>query len=201
MKIFISADMEGVTGVSAWEDVEAGSKTYEYFRDQMTKEVVAVCDTSYKVAEAKGEDISILIKDGHDSARNLKAESFKKGTKLFSGWSRDPYVMMSGLDSSFDAVIFTGYHSGATYEGNPLAHTMNNEKLTFFKINGKPVSEFIINTYTAAYFNVPVIAIVGDEMICNQGKELIPNIVEIPCKERFWRRNDILVFRRINRAY
>ena len=183
MKLFISADMEGVTGVTAWEDVTAGSKTYDYFREQMTREVLGVCDTAYEVAESKGEDISIMVKDAHDSARNLKAGSFKEGTILFSGWSRDPYVMMSGIDSSFDGVIFTGYHSGAYYSGSPLAHTMNSEKLVFFKINGVNVSEFVLNSYTAAYFNVPVIVITGDEMICAQAEKMIPDITAIPVKK------------------
>lgn len=178
MKLFISSDMEGVTGVTAWEDVVKGSGTYDGFREQMTKEVLAVCETALE-KQAK----EIFIKDAHSTARNLRGDRFPKGVKLFSGWSKDPLVMMSGLDSTFDAVIFTGYHSGAFNSGNPLSHTMRSESIFYFKINGKPISEFVLNAYTAAYFKVPVIGIVGDELICRQAHEYNPNIVTMPVKK------------------
>lgn len=178
MKLFLSVDMEGVAGVTAWEDVRKGTADHSYFRQQMTKEVNAICETALSNGASE-----IFVKDAHATARNLLADEIKPGVKLFSGWGRDPYSMMSGLDKSFDAVMFSGYHSGAYFNDSPLAHTMSSERLFYFKINGQFASEFVLNSYTAAYYGVPVIGIVGDEGVCRQAKEYIPDIVTMPLKK------------------
>lgn len=177
MKLYLSVDMEGVTGVTAWEDVRKGTADHSYFRQQMTQEVNTICETALNNGASE-----ILVKDAHATARNLLMDELPRGVKLFSGWARDPYVMMSGLDKSFDAVMFSGYHAGAYFNDNPLAHTMSSETLFYFKINGQYASEFVLNAYIAAYHGVPVIGIVGDEGVCRQAQEYIPNIVTMPVK-------------------
>jgi len=107
MKLYLSVDLEGVTGVTAWEDVRKGTADHSYFRQQMTKEVNVICETALRNGIQE-----ILVKDAHATARNILMDEFPRGVKLFSGWGRDPFVMMSGLDKSFDAVIFSGYHAG-----------------------------------------------------------------------------------------
>jgi len=178
MKLYLSVDMEGVTGVTAWEDVRKGTAEHSYFRQQMTREVKQICETALKNGASE-----ILVKDAHASARNLLMDEMPPGVKLFSGWGRDPFIMMSGLDSTFDAVIFSGYHSGAYFDSNPLAHTMSSETIFYWKINGHYVSEFLLNSYIAAYHKVPVIGIVGDEGVCQQAQEFIPEIVTMPVKK------------------
>lgn len=178
MKLYLSVDLEGVTGVTAWEDVRKGTADHSYFRQQMTMEVNAICETALKNGVKE-----VLVKDAHATARNLLMDQVPRGVKLFSGWARDPFIMMSGLDKSFDAVMFSGYHAGAYYNDNPLAHTMSSESIFYFKINGQYISEFVLNAYIAAYHGVPVIGIVGDEGICRQAQEYIPNIVTMPVKK------------------
>jgi len=178
MKLFISSDMEGVTGVTAWEDVRKGTSSYEYFREQMTNEISAICESAKKLGYT-----DILVKDAHSTARNILIDKLPSGVKLFSGWAKDPFTMMSGLDNSFDAVFFTGYHAGAFFDGNPLAHTMSSERIFYFKINDEYVSEFLLNSYIAAYFEVPIVGIAGDERICNYAKKVVPNITPMPVKK------------------
>lgn len=178
MKLYLSVDLEGVTGVTAWEDVRKGTADHSYFRQQMTMEVNTICETALKNGAT-----DILVKDAHATARNLLMDELPRGVKLFSGWSRDPYVMMSGLNDSFDGVIFSGYHAGAYFDSNPLAHTMSSENIFYFKINGHYVSEFVLNSYIAAYHKVPVIGIVGDQGVCEQAREFIPEIVTMPVKK------------------
>lgn len=178
MKLFLSVDLEGVTGVTAWEDVRKGTADHGYFREQMTREVKTICTTALKHGFTE-----ILVKDAHATARNLLMDEMPRGVKLFSGWARDPFIMMSGLDKSFSAVMFSGYHSGAYFDGSPLAHTMSSESIFYFKINGEYASEFVLNAYIAAYHNVPVIGIVGDEGVCAQAREYIPNITAMPVKK------------------
>lgn len=180
MKLYLSVDLEGVTGVTAWEDVRKGTADHDYFRQQMTKEVNTICATALKNGAEE-----VLVKDAHATARNLLIDQLPRGVKLFSGWARDPYVMMAGLDKSYDAVMFSGYHAGAYFNDNPLAHTMNSDTILYFKINGQYASEFVLNSYIAAYHGVPVIGIVGDEGVCRQAKEYIPNIVTMPVKKGY----------------
>jgi D-amino peptidase len=90
---------------------------------------------------------------------------------------------MCGLDQEeFDGVIFTGYHAWAGCSGNPLSHTMNRRN-TRVTLNGMPCSEFLINSYTAGYFGVPVIMVTGDSALCAFAKELIPAITVVPVND------------------
>ncbi|MCM0649251.1 M55 family metallopeptidase [Clostridium swellfunianum] len=161
MKIYISADIEGVTGTVHWNETEKDLSDFNDFADQMTNEVIAACQGAMA---AGAEDI--WIKDAHDSARNIDIKKLPKNTKLIRGWSRHPFCMMQELDESFDAAIMTGYHSAGSLGGNPLSHTLNNSKVNYIKINGEIASEFIINAYTAALIGVPVVFVSGDEELC-----------------------------------
>lgn len=171
MKIFISADIEGTCGIVNVDETNINSEFCMYHRIQMTKEVKAACDG----ATAAGCNY-ILVKDAHASARNIIPDMLPTDANIMRGWTGDPLSMMSGLDSSFDACIFIGYHSGATVSGNPLSHTKNGRAYDYIKINDELANEFVINSYTASYYNVPVIFISGDEMLCSDSKKLNKNI-------------------------
>lgn len=176
MKLFISADIEGTAGITSWDETEYGHPRYAYFAEQMTKEVSAVC----AAADRLGYDI--LVKDAHDSARNILPDRLHPSATLLRGWARDINCMMSGIDSDrFDAVAFTGYHSAAMSEGNSLSHTMTTAAHSV-RINGKYASEFTINAYTAAMYGVPVVFLSGDEALCRSAKELIPGITTVASK-------------------
>ena len=176
MKLFISADIEGTCGITCWDETEYGHPRYGYFAEQMTKEVSAAC----AAADRLGYDI--LVKDAHDSARNILPDKLHPSASLLRGWARDVNCMMSGIDSDkFDAVAFTGYHSAAMSEGNSLSHTMTTAAHSV-KINGEYASEFVINAYTAALYGVPVVFLSGDEALCESAKELIPGITTVATK-------------------
>lgn len=177
-KLFISADIEGTCGITAWEETEAnGGRNYDYFRKQMTAEVAAA------IEGAEGAGYLSTVKDAHDSARNIDPMGLPKSATLIRGWARDCWCMMGGLDQdSFDAVAFTGYHSEACNVGNPLSHTMTGtvHRVT---LNGLPCPEFLINAYMAAYRHIPVVFLSGDEALCSYAKELIPGITTVVSKK------------------
>ncbi|MEG2860341.1 MAG: M55 family metallopeptidase [Clostridia bacterium] len=179
MKIFISADIEGTAGIAHWDETEQGKHLYDHFALQMTREVVAACEG----AIAAGAD-ELFIKDAHDSARNIDPDCLPECAKIFRGWGRHPYSMMAGLDHSFDGVFFTGYHSGAGSDENPLAHTMNGNILKL-DINGLGGSELLINCLTAAYEHVPVYCVCGDAGLCDWVTHVNPNIQTVPVCEGF----------------
>lgn len=176
MKLFLSADMEGTCGVVSWPETErATPMDYAPIQKQMTREVAAAC----RGALSAGAE-EVLVKDAHDSARNIDPAGLPRGTRLNRAWSGDPLSMMSGLDrEKFDAVFFTGYHAWAGCPGNPLSHTMNgrNDHVT---LNGQMCSEFLINAYTAGYYGVPVALLTGDKALCDYAKSLIPAITSVP---------------------
>ena len=178
MKIFMSSDIEGTCGICDWSETNLGDPGHDYFRRQMSKEVAAAAGG----AIASGAT-DILIKDAHDSARNIIPELLPKEARLIRGWTKNFYCMMAGIDSQkFDAVMMTGYHSAARQVTSPLAHTMT-RRLESFKINGELAGEFTINAYIAGYFGVPVCFISGDKGICEEAKALIPDIIAVPVQE------------------
>lgn len=175
MRVYISADIEGTCGIVNWEETNLNCTHSEYHKTQMTKEVKSACDG----ANTNNCDF-ILVKDAHDSARNINPSLLPTNVSLVRGWTNGPLIMMAGIDPTFDATLFIGYHSGASQDGNPLSHTMNSSKYDYVKINGEIATEFMVNAYTSAYFNVPVAFLSGDELLCKNAKKLNPNIVTVP---------------------
>ena len=176
-KLFISADLEGTTGITHWDETEIGKPLYDHFAKQMTREVCAACEGA---PEAGYEDI--LVKDAHDSGRNIDPSCLPEQARIFRAWSRHPYSMMFGLDDSFDGVVFTGYHNAAGTNSNPLSHTMNRQN-NFVKINGVIASELMMNSLTAAYIGVPVYCVCGDKGLCEWIQSVNPNIEVVPVSE------------------
>jgi len=176
MKVFLSADMEGTCGISVWPETDRSTPfDYTPIQKQMSREVAAACRGAL---ESGAEEV--MIKDAHDSARNIDPTVLPRGIRINRSWSGDLLSMMSGLDQDrYDAVFFTGYHSWAGSCGNPLSHTMNlrSNRVT---INGVRTSEFLLNAYTAGYFGVPVAMITGDANLCAFARELIPEITTVP---------------------
>jgi len=162
MKIYISADIEGVTGVTHWDETLKDKSDYREFQEQMTAEVLAACNGALKAGVKE-----IYIKDAHETGRNLIATRLPEQVKLIREWSQHPYCMMQELDDTFDAAIMIGYHSSAASQTSPLAHTLT-DKYSSIKINAKPASEFLINSFTAGLVGVPVVFVSGDKGICDE---------------------------------
>lgn len=173
-KLFISADIEGSCGIASWDETDKTHPDYAYFADQMTREVRAACEGAF---EAGVEEV--LVRDAHDSARNLNPRELPPYARLIRGWGGHPYSMMQGLDASFCGVVCTGYHAAAGMDSNPLAHTMNTE-VSLITINGEIASELMINAMTAAYEGVAVYAVSGDRGLCAWMKGKSPGTVTIP---------------------
>ena len=163
MKIYISADIEGITGITHWDETEKSKSDYQKFAKQMTDEVKAACEGAINAGVKE-----IWIKDAHDTGRNIIAAELPEMIKIVRGWSEHPYLMVQELDESFDALIMIGYHSFSSSSGNPLSHTLNPVSLNYIKLNGEFASEFLIYSYAAANLGVPLVLVSGDEEICKE---------------------------------
>jgi len=177
MKVFITADIEGVTGSTHWDETEKKNPDYGEFREQMTAEVAAACEGALNAGASE-----ILVKDAHDSARNIIAARLPREAKLLRGWSGHPYAMMQGLDHTFQAVMMIGYHARAGSNANPLSHTMCGDDV-YLKINDLYAAEFTVNAFTAGLEKVPVVLLSGDAGLCEEAAALIPAITTVAVKE------------------
>ena len=136
-KVYVSADIEGAAGITAWEEARKASPDYGEFRRQMNLEVAAACEGALAAGAT-----AITVKDAHGSARNLHAAQLPAPTQLIRGWSGHPFGMVQSLDDSYDACVFIGYHARAGAGGNPLAHTQSSLALAEVRLNGVPASEY-----------------------------------------------------------
>jgi len=171
MKIYISADIEGITGIAHWDETEKSKSDYQKFSKQMTEEVNAACEGAINAGAEE-----IWVKDAHDSGRNIIAADLPQNIKLIRGWSGHPFLMVQELDESFDALIMIGYHSFSSSNANPLSHTMSSATFNYIKLNEKLASEFLIHSYAAATVGVPVVFLSGDEGLCKEVNTINENI-------------------------
>ncbi|HML48430.1 MAG TPA: M55 family metallopeptidase [Clostridia bacterium] len=177
MKLFLSADLEGVAGVCHWDQTTMGNVEYAPAAHLMSLEVAAACEGALAGGAAE-----ILVKDAHDGGRNIDPLLLPESVRLLRGSTGHVFIMMSGLDESFDGVFFTGYHSPAGMDTNPLSHTMNTRNVTMF-LNGEPCSELYLNALTASYCKVPVLLVAGDRGLCDWMNRMNPNTLTVPVSE------------------
>jgi D-amino peptidase len=170
MKIYISADMEGVVGVVTNEQLGPQGFEYARFREFMTQEVNAAIEAAFEAGATE-----IVVSDSHGNGQNLLIEKLPKNVLLVRSWPR-PLMMMQGIDETFAGVIFIGYHTGTTNQQGVRAHTISSARLADVRLKGVSVSEAGLNAAIAGHFNVPVIMVSGDEAVVKETQALLGNI-------------------------
>ena len=177
LKVFISVDMEGITGVVNGDDASRDGKDYDYFRQTMTREANAAIEGALAAGATE-----IIVRDSHGTALNLLPEMLNRNSKLLRDWSEGPMYMMEGIDESFDAAIFIGYHARAGTTNGVLDHTSSGN-VTDVSINGISMPETGYNALMAGYHDVPVVFVAGDKAVCDQAKELLGTVETVAVKE------------------
>lgn len=174
-KVYISVDLEGISGVSNESMVSAAGSEYERGRKLMAD------DTNAAVRGAKaGGATEIVINDSHGSHSNLRIEDLAPGVRLITNAFKR-YGMMEGLDASFDAVFFIGYHAKAGSTRGFFAHT-GDSNVKDLEIDGRSVGESGMNAVMAAWYGVPVVLITGDDVAVEQYKEQSPSVKSVIVK-------------------
>ncbi|WP_143174228.1 M55 family metallopeptidase [Streptoalloteichus hindustanus] len=176
MRIMISADMEGVTGVTCPADVRPGTEQWQRFRRLFTGDVNA-CVAG--LAAGGAEDV--LINEAHNDNRNLVLEELDDRARMLTGYHK-PLSMMQGIDSDVDGVVFLGYHTGAGEEG-VLAHTYLENSITGVFLDGVRASEGRLNAALAAEYGVPVLLVTGDDLTCEDAAKYAPAARLVAVKE------------------
>lgn len=170
LKVYISVDMEGVVGTVTDDQLGPGGFEYPRFREFMTQEALAAVNA----ARASGAT-EILVSDSHGNMENLLIEQFPKDVRIIRSGPRR-LSMMAGIDSSFDAVIFIGYHSSTNNPKGVRAHTFSSARLSRVSLNGVAVTEGAYNAAIAGHFGVPVAMISGDDSAIAEVRSLVGNI-------------------------
>jgi D-amino peptidase len=176
MKIYISADMEGATGVTYLDHVSRGTPSYERFRRFLTKDVNAAIEGAIEAGATE-----IIVNEAHGPMINILLEELNPKAKMISGRLK-PLGMMEGIDKSFDAAFFIGYHARAGTQAAILSHTIG-LNVTDLQINGKSFGELGMNAQIAGYYDVPVVLVTGDDKTCKEANEFLGDVGTVQVKE------------------
>jgi D-amino peptidase len=176
LKVFISVDMEGLTGVVAGNEVSANGPDYGHFRAIMAAETNAAIDG----AAAAGAT-EFVVRDSHGNKTNLLPADVSPKAQLIRGASTGPKNMMEGIDASFAGAIFIGYHAKAGTPNAILAHTSNGNVIDF-EINGVSLPEAGYNALVAGLYDVPVVFAAGDKAFVEQAKSLFGPVEAVATK-------------------
>ncbi len=169
MRVFISADMEGVTGVTHPQDVIPGRSQYERFRRFLTADVNAAIEGA-----SQGGATEFLVNEAHDGMRNILLEDLDDRAQLIVG-SRKPLSMMQGFENA-DVAFFVGYHARAGAEG-VLSHTFSSPSMvTDVQLNGEPCSEARMNATLAGLCGIPIGLVTGDDLTCAEARSLYAGV-------------------------
>jgi D-amino peptidase len=177
LKVYISVDMEGIAGVVTADQLGPGGFEYERFRQFMTNEALA----ALRAAKASGAT-EILVSDSHGNGENLLIEQFPKDVRIIRSWPRRG-EMMAGLDSSFDAALFVGYHASTTNSRGVRAHTFSSAHLARVALNGNAVTEGEFNAAFAGSVGVSVIFASGDDAAMEELRSRLGNIETVETKK------------------
>lgn len=175
-KVYISVDMEGIAGLVNDSQMSSTGRDYSLGRKLMTEEANAAIDAAFAAGASEA-----IINDSHGSQTNLLPDEVDPRATLITG-SPKPFGMMQGIDSSFDAVIFIGYHAQASTTDAVHDHTYNGQ-LKAVRLNGREVGEYGLNASLAGHFGVPVVFVSGDRALAEQAKSFIPGAEVLAVKE------------------
>jgi D-amino peptidase len=177
LKVFISVDMEGIAGLVVSEEAGSSGSDYGYFRRIMSHEANAAVLGAFDAGATE-----VVVRDSHGSARNILPDLLDPRAKLIRDWSGGPMSMMEGIDESYDAVVFVGYHARAGTPDAIIDHTSSGNVVDF-AINGQSLPEAGYNALMAGHFGVPVVYVAGDQAICDQVTELFGNVGTFATKQ------------------
>lgn len=182
LKVFISNDMEGLTGVFEDREVSHGNPEYgyPYFREVLTRDTNAAIEGAFAAGATE-----VMVREGHGGMNHMILEMLDRRVRVVRGPThpQSMMVMMEGFDKTFDAVVLIGYHASSGMPNAVLPHTMGADIL-YFKINGVPLSEASYNGLIAGQYDVPIVMLAGDKAACDEARRTFgPQLETVAVKE------------------
>lgn len=170
MRIFISCDMEGITGVAIGRQCNPADPEYQRFRKLMTRDVNAAIEGA-----ASAGATEFLVVDSHGPMTNILIEELDPRAELMSG-SNKHFCQMEGIDTGWDGAFFIGYHAREGGGDGVINHTLMGVAVTQLRCNGKEIGETGLNAGLAGHFGVPVAMLAGDNVVEEEAKGLLGDI-------------------------
>lgn len=184
MKVFISADMEGISGVVHGDELTLGTASWERARRWMTSDVLAAAEGAMSAGAT-----SVLVVDGHATMRNLVYEDLPAGVIAHRGPAMGRVMcQLEGLDDTFACVLLVGHHSMAGSDGL-LSHTWHGGVVAQFRLDGRPIGESGIAAAIAGHHGVPVVLATGDQYLAAEVGAFLPEATTVVVKHTTGRQN------------
>jgi D-amino peptidase len=176
LKVYISVDMEGIAGVVAGSQTGPGGHDYAWARRLMTAEANAAIAAAFDAGASE-----VVVNDSHGPQTNMHPDEIDRRASLITGQPK-PMGMTQGLDSTFQAAIYIGYHAHGAEAGSVLGHTFSGA-LKHVRVNGQEVGEYGLNGMVAGHFGVPVVLISGDDKVAAEAQAFFPGIETVIVKQ------------------
>jgi D-amino peptidase len=176
VKVFISADMEGATGITSGRQTNSSDSEYARGRKFLTQDVNAAIDGAFEAGATE-----VLVNDSHGSMTNILIEDLDPRARLISGSNKE-LCQMQGISADFDAAFFVAYHAMEGTHDAIINHTYLGNTVTRITINGEAVGETGSNAAIAAHFGVPVVLVTGDDKVAAEAKARLGNIETVVVK-------------------
>ncbi len=170
MKILIACDMEGITGVVDWKQVDSTHPEYHIARSLMTQDVNAAIRGAFQAGASQ-----VIVSDGHGGKTNLLLKDIDPRVEVNCG-TPSSLGMIEGVDSSFQGAFFIGYHARAGALHAVLAHTMNSSRVANIWVNDRLMGEIGLNASACGELGVPVLLVSGDQTACAEAADFIPGV-------------------------
>jgi len=181
VNVYISADIEGVAGIAAWEQVLPGHEDYPIGRRLMAGEVNAAIAGAFEAGATR-----VVVNDSHATMTNLIPDEIDPRAELILGRYK-PMYMLEGLDGSFDAAFFIGYHGAIGAPHAVLSHSYSPAAIWESKVDGRVVGEIGINDLVCRHFGVPLVLVSGDQVTVQEARDLKRNVQAVQTKTSFSR--------------
>ena len=186
MRIYISADIEGITGLVSWAQCSRPNGSvydFGFARRMMTHDVNA----AIRGARAAGAT-EVVVKDSHGVMKNLLVEELEPGTQLVSG---NGFGMTDGMmqgvgDGKFDAAVLVGYHAKAGTPKGIMEHTYTGGVHRVF-LSGRETGEMGLSMAVAAHYGIPTVAVTSDAAGVAEAIDLVPGLSTATVKTGFGR--------------
>jgi D-amino peptidase len=169
-RVFISVDMEGISGIVDPSQTGGDPKEYDYGRRLMAGDVNAAIEGALAAGVKE-----VVVSDAHGGGRNIQPEDLNEAAILVRGTPK-PFTMMEGIGGEFDAALYVGYHSMKGTENGILAHTISGNVVDAVHINGRETGEFGLNAALAGWHGVPSVFISGDTAVCEEARSFVPEV-------------------------
>jgi D-amino peptidase len=179
MKVFVSVDMEGVSGLVRWDDVVTRGIDYERNRLLMTGDANAAVAGAF---EAGAREVLVEENHGVQDLCNLRMDEIDSRCRVVRGAGRPTATTMAGLDADTGVVLLVGHHAGVGAFPGIMAHTVSYERFRAVRLAGRDVGEPDLFAIRAGELGVPLGLVTGDQVVIEQLRKRVPDVLAVEVK-------------------